>query len=50
MENFLAWGISILVIGFLGFVFLTYVYVFFDALRKAKKPKVKVPGRRGWFN
>jgi hypothetical protein len=50
VETAFAWIISIVVLGFIGLATVTYAVVFIDAIKKARKPKVKVPGRRGWFN
>jgi len=50
METVLAWIISIIVIGFFAFVAFAYGLAIIEAYKKSKEYKVKVPGRRGWFN
>ena len=50
METFQNWVISLIVLGFFGFVLFSYGFAMFEAWKESKAPKVKVHGRRGWFN
>ncbi len=50
MESVLALVVSVLVLSFFGFVTFAYGLGILSAIKKSREPRVKAPGRRGWFN